>query len=79
MDSIIQGWAYRRHSFSGGRAAGPAGTLLLEDLLIEDIEDCEAAGITPYVPKPDRSPARHSGHYMKSEFKYDATIILANR
>ena len=41
---------------------------------IEDIEDCEAAGITPYVPKPDRSPARHSGHYMKSEFKYDATI-----
>ena len=41
---------------------------------IEDIEDCEAAGITPYVPKPDRSTARHSGHYMKSEFKYDATI-----
>ncbi len=41
---------------------------------MEDIEDCEAAGITPYVPKPDRSPARHSGHYMKSEFKYDATI-----
>jgi transposase len=39
---------------------------------IEDIEDCEAAGITPYVPKPDRSTARHSGHFPKSEFQYDA-------
>ncbi len=28
----------------------------------------------PDTLKPDRSPARHSGHYMKSEFKYDATI-----
>lgn len=41
---------------------------------IEDIEDCEAAGITPYVPKPDRSKARHSGHFMKSAFRYDAMI-----
>ena len=39
---------------------------------IEDIEDCEAAGITPYVPKPDRSTARRSGHFAKSEFQYDA-------
>lgn len=39
---------------------------------IEDIEDCEAAGITPYVPKPDRSTARNSGHFPKSEFQYDA-------
>ena len=39
---------------------------------IEDLEDCEAAGVTPYVPKPDRSPARRSGHFMKSEFRYDA-------
>ena len=39
---------------------------------IEDLEDCEAAGVTPYVPKPDRSPARRSGHFMKSEFQYDA-------
>ena len=39
---------------------------------IEDIEACEAAGITPYVPKPDRSPARSSGHFTKSEFQYDA-------
>ena len=38
---------------------------------IEDIEDCEAAGITPYVPKPDRSTARRSGHFPKSEFQYD--------
>ena len=39
---------------------------------IEDIEDCEAAGIRPYVPKPDRSTARNSGHFPKSEFQYDA-------
>ena len=39
---------------------------------IEDIEACEAAGITPYVPKPDRSTARNSGHFPKSEFQYDA-------
>ena len=30
---------------------------------IEDIQACEAAGVTPYVPKPDRSPARLNGHY----------------
>ena len=39
---------------------------------IEDMEDCEAGGITPFVPKPDRSPARSSGHCTKSEFQYDA-------
>ena len=39
---------------------------------IEDIEDCEAGGITLLVPKPDRSPARSSGHFTKSEFRYDA-------
>ena len=38
---------------------------------IEDIEDCEAVGITPYVPKPDRSTARRSGHFPKSDFQYD--------
>ena len=39
---------------------------------IEDIAACEAAGITPYVPRPDRSTARNSGHFPKSEFQYDA-------
>ena len=39
---------------------------------IEDIEACEAAGITPYVAKPDRSQARSSDHFTKSEFEYDA-------
>ena len=39
---------------------------------IEDIENCEAAGVTPYVSKPDRSTARNSGHFPKSEFRYDA-------
>ena len=39
---------------------------------IVDIEACEAAGITPYVPKPDRSTARNSDHFPKSEFQYEA-------
>ena len=39
---------------------------------IEDIEACEAAGITPYVAKPDRSPVKNSGHFTKSRFEYDA-------
>ena len=38
---------------------------------IEDIENCEAAGVTPYVSKPDRSTARNSGHFPKSEFRYE--------
>ena len=29
-------------------------------------------GVTPYVPKPDRSPAKRSSHFTKSEFRYDA-------
>lgn len=39
---------------------------------IEDIEDCEANGVTPFVPKPDRSPARRRGHFPKSAFRYDS-------
>ena len=39
---------------------------------IEDIEDCEAAGITPFFPKPDRSTSRRSGHFPKSQFQHDA-------
>ena len=38
---------------------------------IEDIEACEAAGVTPFVPKPDRSTARRNGHFPKSAFRYD--------
>ena len=38
---------------------------------IEDIEACVAAGITPYVPKPKRSPARSAGRFPKSAFHYD--------
>ena len=39
---------------------------------VEDIAGCEAAGITPYVPKPRRSPARRSGRFSKERFRYDA-------
>ena len=39
---------------------------------IEDIEACEAAAVTPYVPKPNRSPAPRSGHFPRDQFSYDA-------
>lgn len=39
---------------------------------IEDIEACEAAGITTYVPKPERGPAKREGHFAKERFAYDA-------
>lgn len=39
---------------------------------IEDIEACEAAGITAYVPKPIRGPAVREGFFSKDEFRYDA-------
>ncbi len=39
---------------------------------IEDIEACEAAGITAYVPKPIRGPAAREGFFTKEEFRYEA-------
>jgi transposase len=38
---------------------------------IEDIEACEAAGITPYVPKPVRGSAVREGFFPKDQFRYD--------
>jgi transposase/IS5 family transposase len=38
---------------------------------IEDIEACEAAGMTPYVPRPQRGPAVRAGLFRKDEFRYD--------
>lgn len=38
---------------------------------IEDIEACEKAGITAYVPKPIRGPAVREGFFSKDEFHYD--------
>ena len=38
---------------------------------IEDIEACEGAGITAYVPKPIRGPAVREGFFSKEEFRYD--------
>lgn len=38
---------------------------------IEDIEDCEAAGVTPYVPKPLRGSAVKNGFFTKEQFRYD--------
>ncbi len=37
----------------------------------EDIEACEAAGVTPYVPKPQRGSAVREGFFAKDEFRYD--------
>jgi transposase len=38
---------------------------------IEDIEACEKAGLTPYVPKPQRGSAVRVGFFRKDEFRYD--------
>jgi transposase len=38
---------------------------------IEDIEACEKAGITAYVPKPIRGPAVRDGFFGKEVFRYE--------
>lgn len=38
---------------------------------IEDIEDCEAAGVMPYVPRPLRGSAVKNGFFTKEQFHYD--------
>ena len=37
----------------------------------EDIEACEKAGMTPYVPRPQRGSAAKAGRFRKDEFLYD--------
>ena len=39
---------------------------------IEDIKASEAAGIVPYVPKPQRGSAVSNGFFAKDDFRYDA-------
>ena len=39
---------------------------------IEDLEACERAGVTAYVPKPVRGAAVREGFFPKEEFLYDA-------
>src|SRR2546421_2294316 len=39
---------------------------------IENIEACEKAGMTPYVPKPQRGSSVSKGFFRKDEFRYDA-------
>ena len=41
---------------------------------LEDIEACEAAGVTPYVAKPRRSLPGFAGRFPKSAFRYNETI-----
>ena len=36
---------------------------------IEDIEACEKAGMTPYVPRPQRGPSVSEGLFPKDEFQ----------
>jgi hypothetical protein len=38
----------------------------------EDIEACEKAGLTPYVPRPQRGSSVSHGFFRKDEFRYDA-------
>jgi len=37
----------------------------------EDIEACEKAGMTPYVPRPQRGASVRTGRFRKDEFQYD--------
>ncbi len=37
----------------------------------EDIDACEQAGMTPFVPKPDRGPAKRQGLFPKEHFNFD--------
>jgi len=37
----------------------------------EDIDACEQAGMTPFVPKPDRGPAKREGLFPKEQFTFD--------
>ncbi|MEL6324804.1 MAG: IS1182 family transposase [Pseudomonadota bacterium] len=37
----------------------------------EDIEACEKAGMVPYVPKPNRGPAKREGLFPKEHFTFD--------
>jgi hypothetical protein len=38
----------------------------------EDIAACEAAGLMPHVPRPQRGPAVKNGFFRKDEFCFDA-------
>ena len=37
----------------------------------EDIEACEKAGLTPYVPRPQHGSSASHGFFRKNEFRYD--------
>jgi hypothetical protein len=37
----------------------------------EDIAACEKAGLTPYVPRPQRGSSVSNGFFRKDEFSYD--------
>ena len=39
---------------------------------LADVVACEAAGITPYVPKSEPGLSKSKGHYPKDRFRYDA-------
>ncbi|WP_293985553.1 transposase [Sphingobium sp.] len=40
----------------------------------EDIEACEAAGITPYIPRPHRGINVSNGLYPEERFRYDPAV-----
>ena len=37
----------------------------------EDIAACEKAGLTPYVPRPQRGSSASNGFFRKDEFVYE--------
>src|SRR5271165_7456825 len=58
-----------RHSIHRARLSHPDDKLTVPK--IEDIEACEQARMTPYVPRPQRGPSVKAGLFRKDEFVYD--------
>src|ERR1700737_1465140 len=44
---------------------------------IEDIEACEKAGMTPYVPKPQRGSSGSNGFFRRGGFGYDPARVVS--
>ena len=54
-----------------GHTTGHTAFVSATAFKLEDIEACEAAGVTPYVAKPRRSLAGFAGRFPKSAFHCD--------
>ena len=73
VHSQVSDWS-RRHA-RHARASASSGSmrwLTRDTSRSRTSPGARRRGITPYVPKPRRSPARRSGRFPKERFRYDA-------